>query len=252
MMNVRLGKKAIAVIVIVLTLVLVGGGFGITYGVMHRKLKTPNANVVRVNAEPDYTIDLSWEKVSGAISYTVQYKYALYPNEIFTASAIGGTSLSVKMVKGELQYRIKSVGKYASNTSDYSEWKSYEVEPLSLDTFRGFNFKYVAGKGHQIDMDTFYPVTYMYKGSEYAINYYEIAIHSTDEGLTEEEYQFQTYSLTQFEEGITFNFQSGKWICYIRPVLYVEINGIKDYSQIEGLYELYNENIDYTVIELIV
>jgi len=31
-----------------------------------------------------------------------------------------------------------------------------------------------------------------------------------------------------------------------------EINGVKDYTQIEGLYELYNEDIDYTIIKLTV
>ena len=248
----RLSKKAIAWIVIVAILIVAGGCFGFTYAVLHSQLKTPNASVISVNAEPDYTIDIGWEKVTGAESYTIEYKYSLYPDEVFTASKIGGNSLTIKMIKGELQFRIKSVGKYASNTSEFSEWKKYIVDPLSLDTFRGFNFKIVAGKGYQIDMDTFYPITYLYKGNTYVVNYYEIAVHSLEDNLTEEEYQFQTYSLTQLEEGVSFYFDGGTWICYVRPVLYVDINGIKDYTQTEGLYELYNEDIDYTVIELVV
>ena len=156
------------------------------------------------------------------------------------------------MIKGELQFRIKSVGRYASNTSEFSQWIKYEVLPLELDAFREFNFKIVEGKGYQIDMDTFSPVSYVYKGKTYLVNYYEIAVHSTEEDLTEEEYQFQAYSLTQLEEGVSFYFQKGSWICYVRPVLYVEYNGIKDYTQIESLYELYNEDIEYTIINLTV
>lgn len=252
MKKIKLGKSAIAIIVIASIFVLAGGCFGVTYAILHRELKTPVASVVKVNAEPEYTIDLSWQKISGAESYTVEYKYSLYPDNIYTASGISGTSLSIKMIKGELLYRIKSVGKYASNTSPFSEWQSYEVEPLELDQLRVFNFKIVEGKGYQIDMDTFYPITYVYKGNTYVVNYYEIAVHSEEENLTEDEYQFQTYSISQLNEGISYHFVSGVWTCYVRPALYVEINGIKDYTQAEGLYELYNEDIEYTVIEIIV
>ena len=70
--------------------------------------------------------------------------------------------------------------------------------------------------------------------------------------IAKEDLQPQTYSITQMEKGVSFYFPSGVWLCYVRPVLYVEYNGIKDYTQIEGLYELYNEEIDYTIIELVV
>lgn len=249
-----LSKKAIALIIVCALIVLASSCFGVTYAVLHRQLQTPVISVNNLSAEPYYTLDLVWNEVPGAVSYTVEYKYSLYPESIHTATGIAGTSLTIKRVKGELQYRIKSVGKYESNTSLFSEWGKYEVAPLELDTFRGFNFKIVEGAGYQIDMDTFNPVTYNYKGTTYAINYYEIAAHSLEENVTEEELQLQTYSLLQLEEGIEFHFPSGSgtWNFYVRPVLYVDVNGVKDYTQIEGLYELYNEDIDYTIIKLTV
>ncbi|MBR2480460.1 MAG: hypothetical protein IKB56_04040 [Clostridia bacterium] len=248
----KLGKKAIAILVAVAILIVAGGCFGITYAVLHRQLQTPNARVKSVNAEPNYTIDLVWDKISGAESYTVEYKYSLYPDEVFAVKEIGGTSLSIKMIKGELQFRIKSVGKYNSNTSEFSKWTTYNVQPLSLDKFRGFNFKIVEGKGYQINMDTFHPITYVYKGNSYVVNYYEIAVCLKEDEIAKEDLQPQTYSITQMEKGVSFYFPSGVWLCYVRPVLYVEYNGIKDYTQAEGLYELYNEEIDYTIIELVV
>lgn len=252
MAKLKLSKKAITLIIVFAIVTLAGGCFGVTYAVLHRQLGTPVISVKSISAEPDYTIDLVWDEVPGAESYTVEYKYALYPETTHTASGIAGTSLSIKRIKGEVQYRIKSVGKYASNTSPFSDWGKYEVAPLELDTFRGFIFKIVEGEGYQIDMDTFYPVTYTYKGNSYAVNYYEIAAHYSEDNVSEEDLQFQTYSLLQLEEGIEFHFPSGTWDFYVRPVLYVEINGVKDYTQIEGLYELYNEDIDYTIIKLTV
>ncbi len=254
MTKLRLSKKAIAIIVAIAVIVIAAGCFGATYGILHRKLKTPDAKVVSVNAEPSYTIEIAWEKVSGAKFYTVEYKYDLYPDVVHSATEIANTSLIIKMVKGNLQFRIKALGNYLSNTSDFSEWQNYYVEPLVLDTFRGFNFKYVEGDGYQIDMDTFYPITYTYKGTVYAVNYYEIDALNKDELRGEDELQPQAVSLTQLENGLSFKLPSGsgEWNFYVRPVLYVEINGVKDYTQAEGLYELYDENISYTKIQLIV
>lgn len=250
----RLGKKAVAIIIVVAVIVCALGCFGITYAVLHRRLKTPEAKVTSVNAEPDYSIEIGWEKVSGARSYTVEYVYGLYPDTVYTASEIGGTSLSIKMIKGTLKFRIKCIGVYADNTSEFSPWISYEVTPLSLDAFRGFNFKVIEGLGYQIDMDTFYPVTYIYKGATYAVNYYEIDALGPDELRDETELQPQAYSITQLQEGLTFHMPtgSGTWDFYVRPVLYVEVNGVKDYTQSEGLYELYNEDIPYTIVQLTV
>lgn len=254
MAKLRLSKKAIAIIIVVAVIVVAVGCFGATYGILHRKLKTPDAKVVSVIAEPSYTIEIGWEKVSGAKSYTVEYKYELYPDVVHTASGLADTSLTIKMIKGNLQFRIKSVGDYASNTSDFSEWQNYKVEPLTLDAFRGFNFKLVEGEGYQIDMDTFYPITYVYKGNTYAVNYYEIDALNADELRGEDELQPQAVSLTQLTNGLSFKLPSGSgvWNFYVRPVLYVEVNGVKDYTQAEGLYELYDENISYTVVQLIV
>ncbi|MBO5773962.1 MAG: hypothetical protein J6R44_03930 [Clostridia bacterium] len=252
MAKIKLSKKVIALIIACALVVLAGGCFGVTYAVLHRQLQTPVISVKNLSAEPDYTLDLVWDEVPGAISYTIEYKYSLYPDVTHTATGVAGTSLTIKRVKGEVQYRIKSVGRYSSNTSDFSEWGAYQIAPLELDAFRGFNFKIVEGAGYQIDMDTFSPVTYNYKGATYAINYYEIAAHSLEENVTEDELQLQTYSLLQLEEGVEFHFPSGTWNFYIRPVLYVDVNGVKDYTQIEGLYELYNEDIDYTIIKLTV
>ena len=253
MAKIRLSKKAIAIIVVVAVIVIAAGCFGATYGILHRKLKTPQAKVINVVAEPSYTIEIGWERVSGAKLYTVEYKYELYPDTVHTATDIAGTSLTIKMVKGNLQFRIKAIGDYASNTSDFSEWVTYYVEPLTLDAFRGFQFKLIAGQGYQIDMDTFYPVTYTYKGNTYAVNYYEIDALNGDEFRGEDELQPQAVSLSQLENGITFKLPngSGVWNFYVRPVLYVEINGVKDYTQAEGLYELYDENISYTVVQQI-
>lgn len=247
-----LGKKAIALIIVLAVLVVGGGCFGITYAVLHRQLEAPTPSISAITAEPDYTIDIAWNKVSGAEYYSLEYKHSLYPDETIEVSKIGGTSYSIKRVKGTIEFRVKSIGKYASNTSEFSEWIKYDVDPLTLDTFRAFNFSVVEDKGYLIDMDSFNAVNYVYKGNNYTVNYYEIAVHSTEENVTLEEIQCQTYSLTQLEEGIYFNFAPGTWNVYARPVLYVEINGIKDYTQAEGLYDLYDENIDYTTFQLIV
>ena len=254
MKKLGLSKKAIAIIIVLAVLIVAAGCFGTTYGILHRKLKTPNASVVNVIAEPNYLIELSWDKVLGAKSYTIEYKYSLYPNVVHTLSDIAGESALIKMVKGTLEYRIKAVGTYASNVSDFSDWNTYEVEPLTLDAFRGFNFKLIAGEGYQIDMDTFSPVTYVYKGTNYAVNYYEIDALNEDEIRGEDELAPQAYSITQLRAGVTFHMPvgSGTWKFFVRPVLYVEINGVKDYTQSEGLYELYDENINYTIVELTV
>lgn len=254
MKKIRLTKKAIAIIIVLAVIIVAGGCFGATYGILHRKLKTPQAKVMNVVAEPDYVLEFAWDKIGGAKSYTLEYRYELYPDVVHSLSGIVGEKASIKMIKGRIDYRIKSVGKYASNTSDYSEWCSYDVAPLTLDPFRGFNFKVVEGAGYQIDMDTFFPVTYTYKGNSYAINYYEIDALNGDEIRGEDELQPQAYSLTQLSEGVTFHMPvgSGTWSFYVRPVLYVEINGIKDYTQSEGLFELYDENISYTIVQLTV
>ena len=103
-------------------------------------------------------------------------------------------------------------------------------------------------------MDTFSPVTYVYKGTNYAVNYYEIDALNEDEIRGENELAPQAYSITQLRAGVTFHMPvgSGTWKFFVRPVLYVEINGVKDYTQSEGLYELYDENINYTIVELTV
>ncbi len=252
MKTLKLGKKTVAIIIIVAVIVALGGACGITYAIVHRQLKTPEISVANVNAEPSYTIDLEWKRVSGAVSYTLEYKYALYPDESYTVTDITTTSYSIKMVKGVLEYRIKSVGKYSSNDSMFSEWKSYQVEPLTLDVFRGISLKLVEGRGYQIDMDYFYPVEYVYKGETYKINYYEIDFVNENE-FRDELYPY-TYSLTELQEGINYYLPlgSGEWTVYVRPVLYVNVNGVKDYTAIEGLYELYDENIEFTVINQIV
>ncbi len=244
---IKLGKKALAIIIIASVIVALGGAFGIIYAITHRQFDVPVMRDIKVIAEPDYTITLEWEKVSGALSYTVEYKYSLYPDEINSLS-VSSTSCVIKMVKGELQYRIKSTGKYSSNASPFSEWQTYYVEPLKLDTLREFNFIHVEGKGYQIDMNNFYPVEYVYKGERYTINYYEIDTLNEDE--IRDELNPNTYSLLELQEGVSYKWpsDSGEWIVYIRPVLYVNINGVKDYTQIEGLYELYDENIEYTEI----
>ncbi len=252
MKKLKLGKKTVAILIIVAVIVALGGACGATYAIVHRQLRAPEFTDVSVIAEPSYTIDIEWEKVSGAKSYTLEYKYALYPNETHTVTDITATSYSIRMVKGLLEYRIKSVGKYSSNDSAFSEWKSYEVEPLTLDTFRGFDLKLVEGRGYQIDMDYFYPVEYVYKGETYKINYYEIDFVNEDE--FRDDLNPYAYSLTELQEGINYYLPvgSGEWTVYVRPVLYVNVNGVKDYTSIEGLYELYDENIEFTVKNQIV
>ncbi len=247
----RLTKKAIAIIVIVVVLIIGAGCFGATYGILHRKLKTPCIKTVNVTAEPDYIIELSWDKISGAHSYTLEYRYSLYPDVVHTLSNVSNEMATIKMIKGNLEYRIKAIGKYSSNTSDFSAWCTYMVNPLTLDQLRPFNFTYIAGEGIQINMDTFTPVTYVYKGNQYVVNYYEIDALNEEELRGEDDLQPQAYSISQLEEGLTFHLPqgSGTWRFYIRPVLYVEINGVKDYTQAEGLYELYDENINYIIVE---
>ena len=251
MAKIRLAKKWITLIIIVAVLIVAGGAFGTVYGVMHRKLQTPTASVTSVVGEPDYTITISWDKVSGARVYAVEYIYSLYPDTTHTASEIADTHLTITRIKGELKFRIKALGKYESNTSDFSEWYSYNVVPLTLDPFRGITFKNVGSQGYQIDMDYFYPTTYLYKGEQYTINYYEVDAIGPGEMRDQSSLQPYAYSLIELYEGVTFNFPvgSGTWQFYIRPVLYVNVNGVKEYIHNKEIYELYDEEIPYTIIE---
>ncbi len=251
MAKLGLAKKWLVIIIIVAVLAVAGGAYGAVYGVTHRKLKTPTAEVTSVVGEPDYTITISWNKVSGARVYTVEYIYSVYPDTVYTANEIGGTELTIKRVKGELKFRIKALGKYESNTSDFSEWYSYNVVPLTLDPFRGITFKNVGNQGYQIDMDYFYPVTYVYKGEQFTINYYEVDAIGPGEERDQNSLQPYAYSLLELHEGVTFNFPvgSGTWQFYIRPVLYVNVNGVKEYIHNKEIYELYDEEIPYTIIE---
>ena len=91
-----LSKKAIALIIVCALIVLASSCFGVTYAVLHRQLQTPVISVNNLSAEPYYTLDLVWNEVPGAVSYTVEYKYSLYPESIHTATGIAGTSLTIK------------------------------------------------------------------------------------------------------------------------------------------------------------
>lgn len=246
----KLTRKSVAIILIIVALLLAGGAAtGAWYFISHRKLQPPAPRVEALFAEPDYTVVIAWEAVEGAKSYSVEYKYALFePDTVHRIDNVADKSVAVARKRGALQFRVRAFGKYAENMSEYSEWQTYYVQPLATNSLEIFNTEYLSDRSFAIDADTFVPVTYNYKGETFTINWYEVRIFAPGET----EAPSDPISLADIRSGFAFNVaEKGEYILEMRPVLYVYINGIKDYETL-GLYELYEPNTAYTRITVIV
>lgn len=245
----KLTRKSIALILIIVALLLAGGGTGAWYFLSHRKLSPPVPRVEATFAEPQYTVMIAWDEVEGAESYAVEYRYSLFEQDaVHRIDKVSDTYVMVARKRGVLQFRVRAFGKYAENMSDYGEWQTYYVEPLALNSLQTFNTTYVSERSFKIDADTFVPVTYNYKGETYTINWYEVRILAPGETDAPSD----PISLTDIRSGFAFNVaERGEYVLEIRPVLYVYINGVKDYATL-GLYEIYEPNTAYTRITVTV
>lgn len=246
MSAIRTAKTAVTLVVVLLTATALCFAMAGCSG--DNRLRAPVAEVSGIIAEPDYTVTLAWSASDGADSYDVEYEYGIYPGDVHSVTT-GTTSVTVKRVKGELKYRVRAVA--GEEKGEFSEWLNYDVPELELDALRTFNIIFRDGK-YYIDVDTFEPVTYLYKGERKTVNYYEFDLLPPDSEDTGR--KPQAYSLTQIREGFAFNIGdiAGVWRLYARPALYVDVNGVKDYSQVKELNELYSSEPNYIIIEITV
>lgn len=240
-------SKSIFAIIIAFAVIIVA--CATVCGCKKRNPSAPEASVTSVVGEPEYTFTLSWNAVDGADTYAVEYEYELYKGDIhsYETSACEAT---FTYMRGKINYRVRAYSVSGDVDSGFSAWMTYESEGLTLDALRSFNVDAVDGK-YRVDVNTFEPINYTYKGETKTVNYYEFDLIPPDTEV--EEHDPVVYSLSQITDGFDFNISDieGVWHLYVRPANYVEINGEKDYSQVKELYELYRE-AGYIVIEITV
>ena len=92
----------------------------------------PEPAVISVSAEPDYLVTIAWRSVASASRYELQYRYGYEEGKTYGIKT-NKTSCTVDRIKGNLYFRLRYLYKNGKQYSEYTEWKTYYIEPLFLD-----------------------------------------------------------------------------------------------------------------------
>lgn len=229
-------KTKIIVLLVFVTLVVItvlGVSLGLTL-----KLSSPKPEVVEVVGEPDYTIKIEWKKVIGAKQYIIKYRYRDVYGEKYAFVTTDDNFVVIKRVKGNLDFSVQALNGREIQTSNFSNERTYVVEGLKLPALKSFGFTELPSFSAKINQD-FEPVTYIYKGAEKEVEFYEFSDNHNPGDVV-------VLSYAELVEYV-FNFPPGETYAKFRPVIYATIGDTIVDGPIE-LKELYENPTTYVVV----
>ena len=214
--------------------------------VYHTDPQAPEASVTAVSAEPDYRVTISWERVKNAYAYELEYRYTYEPEKTVKITT-ARTSLKIERIKGELVYRMRTVYNREKSFSEYSDWMTYYIEPLYLESAVQCNLNQY-DQGVKFVMANWETQTFLYRGEWEYVDYYDcIAVGPGMDKDVEFEGQHNLETIPAIEIATTyfFNFPTGEWTVYYRPSI---CHGVLYNNKIydEDLLKIYDETDVWT------
>jgi hypothetical protein len=248
-------KLAILTIVILFSAYIAGAGVAL-WAYTDYDPMPPEPAVISVSAEPDYLVTIAWRSVASASRYELQYRYGYEEGKTYGIKT-NKTSCTVDRIKGNLYFRLRYLYKNGKQYSEYTEWKTYYIEPLFLDVSGVescdlIETNYWLGD-HQLKGVAFEkrdwrdksPQSFMFRGKKVDIYCYDFVVVFEDSRFEYEKNNMITkwnYNLANGHDGyytddIVFvgpltAAQNGKWTIYYRPSICESfLGGQKNYNK---------------------
>ncbi|MFA5450160.1 MAG: hypothetical protein WC292_06985 [Clostridia bacterium] len=231
-------KQTLKLLIIILAAVLVlsGGAAAVIFTVVLSPLPAPElSEEVYPSGEPAYSVTFMWESVKNAFGYRVEYKYDLYPDELYKTS-VKANSATVDRKKGVLSWRVMTLGQRKRQDSDFSDWKTFDVPPIPLDAPAQVSYAAFSGESgvyYQIIPETWRSGSYTYLYQIKTIEFYEVAVAAPDVSKELALRDTRFVSAQEFlDEEHSFPPASGNWTIYYRAIntkgYYGEFGGLPD------------------------